>query len=102
MVTVSGAVTCSQPAFVTISGQLKQSHGGQPITGYFLVFVPCDGTTPWNATVQAQLALFHGRSAAPFTGGQANVAPSVFAFDSDSGEFVQRNLSVTITLRGTH
>jgi len=101
VVTVSGAVTCSEPAFVSISGQVKQRHGGQPINGFFSVFVPCNGSTPWTTSVQAALALFHGRSAALFTGGKANVAAAAFGFDPDTGEFAQRDLSVDITLRGT-
>ena len=102
VVTLSGSVTCSQPAFVTLSGQLKQSHGGQPISGFFSIFVPCDGTTPWTTTVQTEVVLFHGRSVNLFTGGGADVAASAFAFDPDTGEFIQRNLSVPVTLRGAH
>lgn len=98
--TVSGAVACSQPTFVTISGEVKQNHGGTTISGFFSVFVPCNGTTPWSAPVQSQLALFHGRSAALFVGGPADVAASAFAFDPDTGEFIQRNFSVRIILRG--
>jgi hypothetical protein len=37
-----------------------------------------------------------------FVGGKANVAGSAFAFDPDTGEFVQRNFSVDIILRGGH
>jgi hypothetical protein len=98
--TLSGFVSCSQPVFVTLSGQLKQTHAGTPISGFFSVFVPCTGTTPWSVTVQTVPTLFHGRSVALFTGGKAGVFASAFAFDPDAGEFIQRNLSVTITLRG--
>jgi hypothetical protein len=98
--TISGFVACTQPAFVTISGQLKQSHGGTPISGFFSAFVPCNGTTPWSANIQTTTTLFHGRSADLFTGGKADVPGSAFAFDFDNGIFVQRNFAVTITLRG--
>jgi hypothetical protein len=98
--TISGFVSCTQPAFVTISGQLKQSHGGTPLSGFFSVFVPCNGTTPWSANIQTTVALFHGRSAALFTGGKADVTGSSSAFDFENGVFVQRNFAVTITLRG--
>src|ERR1041385_6848838 len=96
--TISGFVACTQPAFVTISGQLKQSHGGTPISGFFSAFVPCNGTTPWSANIQTTTTLFHGRSADLFTGGKADVPGSAFAFDFDNGIFVQRNFAVTITL----
>jgi hypothetical protein len=98
--TISGFVSCTQPAFVTISGQLKQMHGGTPLSGFFSAFVPCNGTTPWTATIQTTLTLFHGRSAALFTGGHADVTATASAFDFENGVFVQRNLAVTITLRG--
>ena len=98
--TISGFVSCTQPAFVTISGQLKQMHGGTPISGFFSTFVPCNGTTPWNATIQTTVTLFHGRSAALFTEGKADVTGSASAFDFENGVFVQRNFAVTITLRG--
>jgi hypothetical protein len=83
-------------------GQLKQVHGGSPISGFFSTFVACTGTTPWSMTVQTQATLFHGRSVLLLVGGKANVAGSAFAFDPDTGEFVQRNLSVNIILREGH
>lgn len=99
--TVSGFVTSSQPTFVTISGQLKQMQGGTPISGFFSVFVPCTAeTNPWSVTIRSVPALFHGRSTALFTGGRANVSATAEAFDPDTGEVIQRNLSATITLRG--
>jgi len=98
--TISGFVACTQPAFVTISGQLKQSHGGTALTGFFSAFVPCNGTTPWSANIQTTTSLFHGRSADLFTGGKADVTGSAFAFDFENGVFVQRNFGMTITLRG--
>jgi hypothetical protein len=98
--TISGFVSCTQPAFVTISGQLKQSHGGTPLSGFFSAFVPCNGTTPWSAAIQTTVSLFHGRSADLFTGGKADVTATASAFDFENGVFVQKNLAVTIILRG--
>jgi hypothetical protein len=98
--TISGFVACSQPAFVTLFGQLKQTHGGTPISGFFSAFVPCNGTTPWSANIQTTVTLFHGRSANLFTGGKADVSATASAFDFDNGIFIQKNLAVTITLRG--
>jgi len=85
---------------VTLSGQLKQTRGNIPITGFFSAFVPCNGTTPWTANIQTTTTLFHGRAADLFTGGHADVSATATAFDFENGVFVQRNLAVTIILRG--
>ena len=99
--TLSGFVTASQQTFVTISGELKQMHGGRPISGFFSVFLPCNaGINPWSVQVQTVPALFHGRSAALFTGGKASVSATAEAFDPDTGESIDRNISATVTLRG--
>jgi len=98
--TISGMVTCTQPGFITISGLLKEMHGGTPISGYFSAFVPCNGTTSWSTTTQSQLVLFHGRSALMFTPGKANVAGTASGFDPDTGEYKQVNFSVNVTMRG--
>lgn len=97
--TISGFVSCTKPAFVTLAGQLKQTRGNTPITGFFSVFVPCDGITPWSATIQTIPTLFRGRSAALFTPGKAVVSATASAIDFDNGETIQRDLAVTITLR---
>ncbi len=99
--TISGSVSCSQPAFVTISGQLKQTHGPTSTLGFFSVFVPCNGSTPWSASIQTIGQTFHGRALADlFTGGPADVTASASAFDFENGVFVQRNFAVRINLRG--
>jgi hypothetical protein len=100
VVTISGSVVCTTPAYVTISGQLKQVHAGVPVSGHFSTFVPCSGTTPWSATVETQPTLFNGRSSALFVGGKAAVSGTAQAFDPDTGESKQVNLSVNVTLRG--
>ncbi len=100
LVTLSGFVACTQPSFVTVSGELKQIRGGLPVSGFFSVFVPCTGTTPWSVDVQTTSELFHGRSASEFAGGKASVSASAIAFDPDTGEAVERDLSVVINLRG--
>ena len=99
--TISGSVVCSKPAFVTIFGQLKQTHGPNPTSGFFSAFIPCNGTTPWSANIQTLGQTFHGRALADvFTGGPADVTASASAFDFDEGIFVQRNFAVSINLRG--
>jgi hypothetical protein len=97
---LSGAVVCSRPTYVSISGQLRQSHGGATLTGFFGTFMPCDGTTSWSAVVQTSLALFHGRAAALLVGGPASVSATVFAFDPDTGVPIQLNFSADVILRG--
>jgi len=99
-VTLTGSVMCTAPAYVTISGQLKQVRADVPISGYFSTFVACNGNTPWSATVQTQPALSHGRASALFTGGKATVTGQAQAFDPETGENRQVNLTVDITLRG--
>jgi hypothetical protein len=99
-VTLSGSVTCSEPAYVTLSGQVKQLRGGSPVFGYWNAFVPCDGVTPWTATVMSTPSLFRGRAAALFGAGKANVGATAFAYDFESGEYRQLNLSTIVTLRG--
>jgi hypothetical protein len=98
---ITGSVSCTEPAFVTISGQLKQTHAGTHINGFFSTFVPCNGTTPWRTTVQSQSAQFHGRSVAVFVAGKANVAATASAFNPDMGEFEEVHFSVDITLKVT-
>lgn len=99
--TISGSVSCSKPAFVTIFGQLRQAHGNSATTGFFSAFVPCDGTAVWSTNIQTLGQTFHGRALADvFTGGPADVIASASAFDFEEGIFVQRNFAVTVKLRG--
>jgi len=100
--TINASVTCDQPAYVYLYGQLKQMHAGTPVDGSFFTSVACDGTTSWSVPVQTQTSLFHGRSALLYTGGKASVAGTAYAVDPETGEFVQHNFAVTITLRGSN
>ena len=99
-VTIRGTVVCSVPTYASITGDVKQVRGGVPISGWFQTMVPCNGTTTWSATVQSANAVFHGRSAALFTGGSATVNAWASAMDADTGELKQTNLQAKITLRG--
>ncbi len=99
--TIKGSVTCNYNSYITLYGQVKQTHGGVPINGFFSSFVPCNATTVlWSAAVQSQSQLFHGRSALLFTGGKASVTATAFGFDPDTGEFKQVNINTTVTLTG--
>jgi hypothetical protein len=100
-VTVSGVVSCSRPTFVNIFGHVRQEHAGAVLIGFFGVSVFCEGTTPWQVQVQSQPGLFRGRAAQLFVGGNASVMGSASTFDFETGEFVQRNFTVPIKLRGT-
>ena len=99
--TISGSVNASQSTYVTIYGELKQMHGGTPITAFFSTFVPCNpGNNSWSVSMESVGSLFHGRSSALFTGGKATVSGTADAFDPDTGEEIDRPISATITLRG--
>jgi len=99
--TISGTVTSSQQIFVDISGELKQVRGGVPISGFFSISVPCDAkTVRWSVSVESLGGIFHGRGAALFASGPATVTGTASAFDPDTGEFIARNISANITLRG--
>lgn len=99
-VTVSGSVTCTQQAYVSLSGQLKQKKGKTAVTGYWSTLVPCDGTTPWSATVLSQTQLFKGRAALLFSGGKAELGATAVGYDPDTGEGKVVNINSVITLRG--
>jgi hypothetical protein len=99
---VSGSVTCSRPTFVSLYGQLRQEHAGRVLSGSFGVWVPCNGTTTWTATVYVWSAgLFHGRAASLLVAGPATVSGNAFAFDPETGEFAQRDFMSDVILRGS-
>jgi hypothetical protein len=98
-VTVSGTVQCTTPAFVYLSGSIRQMQGNVPLNGYWYVSVPCTGVTPWSAPVTAATAIFKGRAAALFRGGPAVVGVSGYGYDPDTGEYKSVNFTQTIRLR---
>jgi hypothetical protein len=102
IVTVLGTVTCSSPSFVFISGQIRQERAGRAANAFYGAYVPCDGTTPFEAgaTYLSNPALFHGRSVMLFSGGRADVSGTAQAFDPVEGTWITRSLAETIQLRG--
>jgi hypothetical protein len=99
-VTLSGTVTCNEPAYVILNGEIKQTKGGVPVNGYWEAFVPCNGATPWTANVFPWwIALRAGHAAALFGGGKASVGVSAGAVDPDTGEFKGINFATIVTLR---
>lgn len=98
--TIGGTAICSQPAFVYGSGVLRQDRPGQPIEGFVYISFICDGVTPWSATVSYSTRLFHGRAAALFVGGRAQLAVSAQAFAFSEGEFRFVSATRDLTLTG--
>jgi hypothetical protein len=90
--TVSGFVTCNKPAFVDLSGSLRQRAGRGFITGVFSLSLQCDGATRWSATVASD--------SGPFAGGSADVLLSAFASNTE-GESASAQASATVRLQGT-
>jgi hypothetical protein len=100
---VNGTAICSAPSFVFLNGSIRQVRAGREIRGFFSANVPCDGTTPWEATVYYFTNdLFRGRGAALFNAGSADIALSGFAWDPIEGTYVNRSAAATVRLRGGH
>ena len=59
-VTVTGTVTCSQPALIGLSADMRQRAGRQYITGFANTTVWCDGATAWTATTTFEDGVFVG------------------------------------------
>jgi hypothetical protein len=88
--TISGTVTCSEPAFVEVQGRMQQRVGRLLITGFFFTFVECTPpATAWSATVEGENGLF--------VAGRAQV--DAFAFAPEEGAFAEA--SATVRLRGS-
>jgi hypothetical protein len=88
--TISGTVTCSQPASVGVEGRMEQRVGRLLIHGFFFAFVECTSpATAWSATVEGENGLF--------VAGRAQVDAFAFAFDED----VFAEASATVRLRGS-
>jgi hypothetical protein len=101
--TIRGTVVCSEPAFVSVSGVLRQDRPGQSaIDGFFGTFLECDGPTIWSATPSYSPRLFHGRSTLLYVGGHAEVSASADAFAAGSGENRQAFATAGVLLTGAH
>jgi hypothetical protein len=87
--TISGTVTCSRPAWVSIQLDVVQRLGRMLIRGWGYAWADCDGTTPFTATVIGDSGLF--------TGGKATVIAWSYACDAYdcSFEFEERNVRLT-------
>jgi hypothetical protein len=85
--TISGTVSCAEPASGILDGFIRQRIGKAILTGFFFTFFECDGVTPWQVQVRADNGLF--------TGGQVQVDVAALAFDRDATE-----ASATVRLKG--
>lgn len=56
--TISGTVTCSQPANVYLYGQVKQRAGRLFIRGEYSINIICEDTTPWTTQVEGYIGPF--------------------------------------------
>ena len=89
---VSGTVTCSKPALVSISGELRQVVGRFVLLGFLDAFVFCDGEASWEAIVSSETGVFRG--------GQAKISATGFAFDPETDEFAVDSEVGKVQLRG--
>jgi hypothetical protein len=99
-VTLTGTATCSEPAFVFLSGVLKQSRAAQSVDGFFDAGFVCDGTTTWSATPFYNPRLFRGRAALLYSAGKADVSAYAQAFSFSSGEVRSVSISGSVLLTG--
>jgi hypothetical protein len=92
--TISGTITCNKPSFISTDfGELQQKVGRHTVRGPLGVYVQCDGTMPWTATVTGD--------SGPFVGGKADATLSLFGYASDTGESSQPTVTKTVTLKAT-
>lgn len=88
--TVSGTITCNRPASVYVSGTLTQRASRFVVaSGSFQQQVECSGTTPWRATVTANV---------PFNPGSARLEASAYSYDEVHGQPVRSSSSATVKL----
>ena len=87
LATISGTVSCAEPASGFLDGRVQQRIGRTLITGFFFTEFECDGVTPWQVQVSAENGLF--------TGGQVQVSVAAVASDRDATE-----ANVTVRLKG--
>ena len=56
--TISGVLTCSQPAYAAVAVQARQKAGRVFITGESSTYFDCDGATPWQVQVYGDIGSF--------------------------------------------
>lgn len=100
--TVTGTVTCSETAYVNVSGRLSQEHAGVTIEGWFWSGAFCEPgrEAAWSAVPGYGLGRFRGRSALLYTGGPAEAQATASGYGSTTGEYDQESATVRLQLGG--
>jgi hypothetical protein len=87
---VRGTLTCSRPAYFSLSGELLQRAGRfVRIEGGFYTEFGCDGVTPWAVTI---------RGNGPYNPGPAEASATASGTDPETGEGVGDSASATVKL----
>jgi hypothetical protein len=102
--TVTGTVTCNEPAYLTLSGRLSQRHAGLTLEGWFWTDVFCEPgrEMAWSAAPNYGLGLFRGRSALLYTGGPAEAQVSAWGYGWTTGEYDQESAAAQLRLTGAN
>jgi hypothetical protein len=89
-VTISGEITCSEPALGFVFGEVRQRVGRQYIYGYYDAPIEC-GVEPiaWSATSFVETGLFRA--------GMVRVTGGAIVFDGAGGGSVEANLRLLPT-----
>jgi hypothetical protein len=90
--TITGTVSCNQPALVDVFADVQQRVGRTILNGFFDTGVSCDGLTNWQVNVSASNGLF--------VAGQVTVSAAADAEDPVTGDFVTDRATATVRLRG--
>jgi len=100
--TVSSTVTCSEPAYVSVSGRLSQHHAGVTIEGWFWSDAFCEPgrNAAWTAVPGDGLGRFRGRSALLFTAGPAEAQVTASGSGWTTGDYDQETATVPLRLGG--
>jgi hypothetical protein len=88
--TVKGKVTCSQPAYVHLYGDLERRVGRVFIRGHFYTSFWCDGKTSWSVKVPGENGLF--------VAGKAKA--SVYSYGYTGYDWDSDEVNRTIRLKG--
>lgn len=96
--TIRGTATCSEPAFISGSGVLRQERPTGSIDGWFYIGFLCEGTTSWSASPSYSLRRGPGRSALLYTGGAAEVSAFAFGWGFGSGESHSTSVAAAVRL----
>jgi hypothetical protein len=80
VVTLTGTVSCTVPANVSVYADVRQRAGRVYITGGGSTEVACDGSATWTLVITSESAT------GKFTSGNATTRASAYAWDPIGGE----------------